>query len=302
MHRRLVALILLISASCTEDGSEGPAVLVASVVEEHDWAFFGGLSGMELDQTGREITLVLDSGLLIRGLLQRDAEGHPTGLRRWLVAPIKPPDEVDLGDRGLDTEGLAVTEEGTFVSLERIHAVWRIGDTGEVLERLPRDAAFATLQVNSSLEALAADAAGTLYTLPERSGRRTRPFPVWRYTNGGWERAFDLPRRGSFLAVGADFGPDGRLYLLERKVRLPFGFATRVRRFAIEDGTATDEETLLETGIGTHDNLEGLAVWRDAEGAIRLTMVADDNFSRFQETQIVEYRLPPDLDAAAEGR
>ena len=51
------------------------------------------------------------------------------------------------------------------------------------------------------------------------------------------------------------------------------------------------DDTLLETPTGTHENLEGLAVWRDPEGRLRLTMVADDNFNLFLRNQIVEYRL-----------
>lgn len=306
MRIRLVALIFLLAAGCSEGRTEGPAELVASVVEDYDLGFFGGFSGVDLGPDGSEITLLMDSGLLIHGLLHRDEDGRPTGLRRWKLTPIEEPADMDLGLRGLDTEGLAVTADGTFVSLERIHAVWRIGPDGEIAEQLPRHPDFDTLQDNSSLEALAADADGALYVLPERSGRRSRPFPVWRYADGVWSRAFEIPRRGSFLAVGADFGPDGRLYLLERRMPVPFRFATRVRRFGIEDGRIVSEETLLETPLGTHSNLEGLAVWRDGEGRIRLTMVSDDNFSRLQETQIVEYRLPPEpddaLDVGAEVR
>lgn len=88
-----------------------------------------------------------------------------------------------------------------------------------------------------------------------------------------------------------DFGPDGRLYLLERALRGLF-FATRVRRFEIAEGArVVSEETLLETAAGTHDNLEGISVWRDGAGDIRITMISDDNFRFLQRTEIVEYRL-----------
>ena len=79
----------------------------------------------------------------------------------------------------------------------------------------------------------------------------------------------------------------GRLYLLERDFA-GIGFRSRVRRFA-PDGTG--EEVLLETGIGVHDNLEGISVWRDDLSRIRLTMVSDDNFRFFQRTEFVEYAL-----------
>ena len=38
---------------------------------------------------------------------------------------------------------------------------------------------------------------------------------------------------------------------------------------------------------------DDLAVWRDANGAIRLTMIADDNFFWVQRTEVVEYRVLP---------
>lgn len=302
MRIRLVALILIFVAGCSDRVTEGPAELVSSIVLDLDYGFFGGLSGIELGPDGGEMLLLLDSGLLIHGLLHRDEAGHLTGLRQWHLVAMEEPADIDLGSRGLDVEGLAVTDAGTFVSLERIHAVWRISPTGDIEERLPQHPDFLRLGSNSSLEALAADADGALYVLPERSGRRSRPFPVWKYSDGSWSKAFEVPRNGRFLAVGADFGPDGRFYLLERRFLLPLGFATRVRRLDVEDGRVVSDEVLLETPLGMYDNLEGLAVWRDGDGAIRLTMVSDDNGSRFQETQIVEYRLPPELDSVAGSR
>ncbi len=49
---------------------------------------------------------------------------------------------------------------------------------------------------------------------------------------------------------------------------------------------------LLRSGLGVHDNLEGIAVWRDDQGRMRLTMVSDDNFQFFQVSEIVEYVVP----------
>ena len=99
--------------------------------------------------------------------------------------------------------------------------------------------------------------------------------------------------------AGADTGPDGRLYVLEREFAKWRGFATRVRSFAYGADGLTDEQLVLQTPIGQHDNLEGLAVWQDDTGAIRLTMVSDDNFFVFQRTEFVEYRLPVAADERA---
>ncbi|MEL7183193.1 MAG: esterase-like activity of phytase family protein, partial [Pseudomonadota bacterium] len=131
----------------------------------------------------------------------------------------------------------------------------------------------------------ASDAEGRLYAIPERSGDLARPFPVYRRTGTTWEQPFTLRRDGRYLVAGADVGPDGRLYLLERQFAL-VGFRTRVRSFTL---TGEDERLELETAVGTHDNLEGLCVWTDGAGRLRLTMVSDDNQNAIQRTEFVEY-------------
>jgi hypothetical protein len=65
-----------------------------------------------------------------------------------------------------------------------------------------------------------------------------------------------------------------------------------VRRFTIGPQALTNEETLLQSAPGQHDNLEGISVWRDKAGSLRLTMISDDNLLFLQRTEIVEYRVP----------
>jgi hypothetical protein len=148
------------------------------------------------------------------------------------------------------------------------------------------------MQHNSSLEALAIDDNGWLYTLPERSGTLDTPFPVYRFQDGTWDQPFSLPRDGLYLAVAADFGPDDRLYLLERQFHGLLGFQSRVRRFVVTGNAIDAGEVVLETTTGQHGNQEGLSVWRDGTGTLRLTMVSDDNFRFFLRTSLVEYRIP----------
>jgi hypothetical protein len=114
---------------------------------------------------------------------------------------------------------------------------------------------------------------------------------VYRFKAGKWDIPFSVPRRGRFLIAGADIGPDGRLYVLERDFWVLGGFSSRVRRFEIKGDTLENETEVMRSFAGKHDNLEGISVWRDATG-LRMTLVSDDNFSRLQRTEIVEYRLP----------
>jgi len=100
-----------------------------------------------------------------------------------------------------------------------------------------------------------------------------------------------LPRIGVFRPVAADFGPDGRFYLLERRFHGPGGFSSRLRRFDLGPKGFSSGQVLLQTKAGRHDNLEGLSIWRGPDG-LRATMISDDNFLFMQVTEIVEYRLP----------
>ena len=93
------------------------------------------------------------------------------------------------------------------------------------------------------------------------------------------------------MPTGADFGPDGRFYILERG-HYSLGFhSSGARCLTLTETGFTDIQTILQTPWGTHGNLEGLSVWRDQDGHIRLTMVSDDNFLPFLRSEIVEYIL-----------
>ncbi|WPY93768.1 esterase-like activity of phytase family protein [Limimaricola variabilis] len=261
----------------------------ADYIGSHVWPttehHSGGFSAIETDGTG--FVALSDRARIFDGRFERDAEGRITGIEILHDDPLRSGSEGIMTGSLADSEGLAIGPDGRrWISFEaRARVRSETGQDGP--ELLPRPQAFRDMQFNSALEALAIDEAGALYTIPERSGRLDRPFPVYRWKDGEWSVPFSLPRRGAYLVTGADFGPDGKLYLLERDFA-GVGFRSRVRRFA-PDGTS--EEVLLETGLGVHDNLEGISVWRDDLGRIRLTMISDDNFRFFQRTEIVEYAL-----------
>ncbi|UYV36866.1 esterase-like activity of phytase family protein [Rhodobacteraceae bacterium D3-12] len=261
--------------------------------QENDPAF-GGFSGLEMSADGRRFTAISDHGSRVDGTLERQS-GAITGVLSEPLFPLNTPRDAALPPQHSDAEGLAIRDDGqSFVSFEGAHRVWSYPTAKAKASPLPQHPDFKHLQSNSGLEALAIDARGWLYAVPERSGKMTRPFPVYRHRDGAWDRTLAIPRRGHFLPVGADFGPDGRLYLLERDFAM-IGFRSRVRSFVISGDTLTDEREHIVTCTAHHDNLEGLAVWRDTENRIRLTMISDDNFRAFQRTEFVEYALPAPL-------
>ncbi len=254
---------------------------------------FGGFSSIEVLEDGARFLATTDKGQFAEGVFVRRG-GRIIRVDNARLRPILGTKSDLLPADLRDSEGLAVSGRGDiFVSYEGVHLVRRFRTIAGPSEILRMPPTFSGFQSNSSLEALAVDGSGALYTLPERSGLLNRPFPVWRWRNGRWDQPFSISRSDGFLPVGADFGPDGRLYLLERYFNGLSGFASRVRSFAVTGNSIGDERKLLTTTTGTHDNLEGISVWRNAAGNIRVTMISDDNFRFFQRTEFVEYRLVP---------
>ena len=269
----------------------GPAVLLGEFEWSVDREDFGGFSGLEVSNDGTTFTAISDRGAFMTGRLARTGTSL-AGVADLTLSRIKNTDGNALPDDITDPEGLAIRDDGRiFISFEGYHRVWTYRDTASEGAWLPRHPDFVAMQNNSSLEALAIAPDGTLYTLPERSGHKARPFPVYRYRNGTWTQPFTLPRRGNFLPVGADFGPDGRFYLLERDFHGIFGFSTRIRRFTLGARGFVDEQELLVTPVGRHDNLEAISVWHDGTGLV-MTLLSDDNFNWAQHTEFVEYRAP----------
>lgn len=253
---------------------------------------FGGLSALELSADGSGVIVLSDRGYWGRGRVERDAAGRVTAIRLEPMQPLIDRAGRPIPHEDADAEGLAVTPEGAaFVSFEGPARVLVYPRPDAPPLPLPLAPPFRRFGPNAALEALAVDAEGGLLTLPETSGRADRPFPVYRFRDGRWSQPFALPRRDGFAAVGADFGPDGRLYLLERRFRGLLGFGSRVRRFELGPAGILSEETVFESPSGLHDNLEGLAVWQEAGGGIVISMISDDNFLFVQRTEIVEHRL-----------
>lgn len=247
-----------------------------------DSSGFGGISAIDLDATGRGY-LLSDRGTLFdarfgeRGALQID------GARVLSDAQGKA-----LPRPKLDSEGLAILPDGRLaVSFEWRHRIEIFDVDGRSSAMLPVPEAFADLGSNAGLETLAVDGAGRLLAIPERSGASSRPFPVFVH-DGTW-RETSLPRRGAFLPVGADFGPQGRLYLLERDYLLS-GFRSRIRRFDWDGRALSREEEILRTRFWRHGNLEGIAVTKRGEDTM-IDMVSDDNFLPVQRGALVRYRL-----------
>ncbi|MEM6564612.1 MAG: esterase-like activity of phytase family protein [Pseudomonadota bacterium] len=269
-----------------------PAVLssVAKLTFDADW--LGGLSGIEVSPDGTSFYVVSDRGYIMRGTFGRAGDD----LKDVAIDEAQPLVDKNGQIREYphnDAEGIALDAEGRiYVSFEGAHRILRY-DTWDSPAKWPSYThAWRAMARNQGLEAVAVNENGTIFTTPERVNQGAKENLVYRRAPGQkWVQPHTIPVERPFYPVGADFGPDGRLYLLERAI-YPFFFHSRIRAMTITDRGVEDVETVMQTPVGRHGNLEGLAVWRDAAGDIRLTMVSDNNFTWLLPQRFVEYVVP----------
>ncbi len=293
MHRcfavQLIATLLLTGSVWAVEVKT--ATLSNSYAWRHTADWFGGFSALHISEDGRRMVALSDRSVLVTAQVEREG-AKITGIEILDHWPVLSSTGRALPGYTGDSEGIAVNPDGGYyISFEGVHRVAHYSGRDSKARILMRPKAFEGLNGNGSFEALAIDDQGRLYTLTEKNRTADGDIPVYRWEDRGWSTPFVLPQRGRFLPVAADFGPDGRLYVLERSLSL-IGFRSRLRRWQIEGDDPRAEEILFETGTGTHDNLEGLSIWRDAQGLLRATMISDDNFLALQRTELVEYLLP----------
>ena len=220
------------------------------------------------------------------------------------MAPLLGPDGKPLAARGwYDAESLENDNGTLYVGFERVEQIVRFDYARDGLrargEPLNVPADFKTFRFNKSLECLAmppqgSPLAGALIAVTERSldvnGNHRS------YLLGG-DRAerFSVRRSDDFDVSDCTILPPGDLLLLERRYTPLTGVAMRIRRIALTSlrpGALVDGGELISADLGFQiDNMEGIAVHKNAEGETIITMVSDDNFSAFQRNLLLQFAL-----------
>jgi hypothetical protein len=259
---------------------------------DEDLADFGGFSGLVIADDGATLYAASDRGELFRAAIARDGSGRIAHVEtrwqgRFLDNFAQPVDGFTA-----DAEGLAIGPEGTvFVAFESYARVAGFHPPDMTPQAESYWDRFRQTWGNEGFEALAIMPDGQFLVIQERPADGAAGYPTFLGRNGTWVSGPELPVTDDFHAVGADFGPDGMLYLLERRTDLLARFSSRIRRFAFDGRVFDTGETLLSTEPGALDNMEGISLWTDARGRVIISLISDDNFLIFQNTLIVEYNL-----------
>jgi hypothetical protein len=136
--------------------------------------------------------------------------------------------------------------------------------------------------------------AGTLIAISERGldeAGNIRGFLI----NGAHFGSFGVRRSEDFDITDVAITPRGNLLILERSFSLLNGAGMRLRRVpltALRPGAILEGEILMQADSGFQiDNMEGLAVHRNAAGETIVTLISDDNFSKLQRTLLLQFTL-----------
>lgn len=318
----IIAVALLIAVGCA--GSAGgeatvsrpvPLVLSGPMPERIGGFTFrgavavtapglGGLSGLSVSADGRQFVAVSDRGDVVRGRFGYDGDGNLAAVHDVAVEPLPLDDESDHYRRR-DAEELApLPDGGWLVAFEHVHRILRYppGFDRSVSPpvALPTPPGLKQAPSNGGLEALAVLAGGRIVAVEEGNDDGTTDRPAWIGTpplggTGGWQR-FTYRAAAGFRPTGATVLPSGDVLVLERWVSFLGGWSARIVRVAAEalrPGAlvAGEELARIEPPL-IADNFEGISAVPGPDGAIRIFLVSDDNFSVLQRTLFVALDLP----------
>lgn len=265
---------------------------------------FGSFSALRFRDSNGQFMGVSDDGFWFFGRILRDAEGRPSGVEDFSLEPILDA----LGDqrhdkRDVDAESLALTGDTATVSFERTHRVvqykLRPGAMGKTLRQIPFLIPRNELRDNRGIEALMkapekGALGGALVAVTERSlDAQGNLFAA--VLSGPRKGLFSVVRHDPFDVSDGAFLPNGDLLLLERSYSFPTGVGLRLRRIAgadIKPGAVVDGPIWFTADMTYQiDNMEGLDVWRRADGKTAVSLISDDNGSIFQRNLYLEFVL-----------
>jgi hypothetical protein len=281
----------------------GALEFIGGLVLQSKYKHFGGISGLHIEADGERFTAHSDRGHWLRGKFKRDGD-RIVAIENAEMAPMRGPDGRPLGSRKwFDTEALASDGENFFIGIERANRIlrYRIADglnARGIPVQIPNG--IRELPFNQGLEALAfvpkdMPLAGSLLAISELGLDQNGNILAF-ILGGPTPGIFAIKRIGSFEVSDAAISPSGHLVVVERFFRFISGIHLRIRAIPLAEirpGVVADGKVILEAdGAFEIDNMEALAITKNAAGETLLTLISDNNFNYFQRTVLLRFRWP----------
>ncbi len=268
---------------------------------------FGALSAFRFTSPGKDFVGVADTGFWCFGTVMRDAQGRPAGFDTFRMAQMVDEAGQPIVKKWLvDAEGLDVHDGIATVGFERDHRIAQFklypAAMGAPLRQLDFLIPKNELRQNRGFETVtrapeSGPLAGALVVVSEKSLDRHGNI-LAAILDGPGRGIFTVERSGDFDITDGAFLPGGDLLLLERSYKLSEGVKMRLRRLRGEDlaeEKIADGPVLSEADMNFQiDNMEGMDVWRRADGATMISMISDDNHSILQRNLYLEFVLHGD--------
>lgn len=275
-------------------------------------ARFGGWSGLVVSADGKRLLSQSDEAHWLRAGLVYDTKGDLAGVKNAQLADMRDMSGGTMTKAEGDAEGLdALTKAGpdgaVIVSFERDARVWRYELSGS-LDVKPTSVAMPeaikSLRYNEGLEGLTIFRPGELLTVSEDTPDANGDMEAWlvpdpEHASDNTGGQLGVVPHAPYQISDAAMGPSGKhLYLLERHYFGPVGgIAIAVREIDAGDvkpGARLGGKEIAQFDMReTIDNMEGLALRRNADGKTFLYMISDDNYNPLQRTLLLMFELVP---------
>ena len=253
---------------------------------------YGGFSGLVIQDDGSEALILTDKSFFFVLKLKRNDDDFLTGYSLIRKGRILSSKGEPLNGRNTDSESIVIDENNNYyISFESNHRIMMHTKVEGAGVFIPKHPMFRKLSVNKGIEALAIDNKDRLIAIPEKPPLGISDIPIFRLQNNKWEIIKYIKFKDDFLVTDAEFLPQGLLLILERKFSWTQGFKTRFRLISLNDFDNKKPITVFTSAANQFDNLEGMTLWKDKKGAIRILTVSDDNFHPLQQSEIREFFL-----------
>lgn len=255
---------------------------------------FGGISALTALKDGRFVGIG-DAGTIIGfGLTNHASTNRP------FIAPLPNLNGPETNYKDRDSEGIAYDPDSDqfWVSFEAHHAIRRYSGSFAHSTGIVRPAAMQNWPKNKGAESLIRLKDGQFIIIAESVDDGTHPALL--FSGDPVEPSSNItqfrfrPPTGYRVTDGAEL-PDGRIALVNRSIGFPQGFSAKVSLFNPNDiGTSAVASGTVIASLASPllvDNLEGIAVTTEGP-RVYLWLISDNNFSIFQRTILMKFRLP----------